>query len=188
MIQYAETSRFKPTPVITGSPPEPVIGRVFARPGRGDDEGARGKHRCHHPRRRMIQYAAASRIEFESGDYWIPAFAGMTRVPAATPLSSSAKADDPVRRGVSIQIEAGDYWIPAFAGMTRGPRQTLLSSSAKADDPVLRDVSIKAEAGDYWIPAFAGMTIIASPHTPAPASASARHARSAFPAGCRGRD
>ena len=30
--------------------------------------------------------------------------------------------------------------------------------------------------------------VVVSPDTPAPAAASARHARSAFPAGCRGRD
>src|ERR1700693_2529067 len=34
------------------------------------------------------------------------------------PSSSSAKADDPVRRGVSIPMQSVDYWIPAFAGMT----------------------------------------------------------------------
>src|SRR5882672_6672992 len=34
-------------------------------------------------------------------------------------LSSSAKADDPVRRAFSIHRDAGDYWMPAFAGMTR---------------------------------------------------------------------
>src|ERR1700716_2076631 len=34
------------------------------------------------------------------------------------PRSSSAKADDPVRRAVSELFSAGDYWIPAFADMT----------------------------------------------------------------------
>jgi hypothetical protein len=33
-------------------------------------------------------------------------------------MSSSAKADDPVRRAVRDLSSAGDYWIPAFAGMT----------------------------------------------------------------------
>src|SRR3979409_2555267 len=33
-------------------------------------------------------------------------------------MSSSAKADDPVRRAVSELFSAGDYWIPAFADMT----------------------------------------------------------------------
>src|SRR5437899_10694541 len=34
--------------------------------------------RCHHPRKRMIQYAAALVIEREFPAYWMPAFAGMT--------------------------------------------------------------------------------------------------------------
>ena len=34
--------------------------------------------------------------------------------------SSSAKADDPVRRDVSIPAQVGDYWIPAFAGKIAG--------------------------------------------------------------------
>jgi hypothetical protein len=33
-------------------------------------------------------------------------------------MSSSAKADDPVRRAVGDLSNTGDYWIPAFAGMT----------------------------------------------------------------------
>jgi hypothetical protein len=33
-------------------------------------------------------------------------------------MSSSAKADDPVCRGLSIVTKAGDYWMPAVAGMT----------------------------------------------------------------------
>jgi len=34
-------------------------------------------------------------------------------------LSSSAKADDPVRRGLSIQSQPSvEYWVPAFAGTT----------------------------------------------------------------------
>jgi hypothetical protein len=39
-------------------------------------------------------------------------------MPIQIPMSSSAKADDPVRRAVSDLSRAGDYWIPAFAGMT----------------------------------------------------------------------
>src|SRR6266850_5847598 len=42
-------------------------------------------------------------------------------------MSSSAKADDPVRRAVRELSSAGDYWIPAFAGMT-----TVLGSSHAA--------------------------------------------------------
>src|SRR3982074_1758247 len=34
------------------------------------------------------------------------------------PRSSSAKADDPVRRAVCELFSAGDYWIPASADMT----------------------------------------------------------------------
>ena len=34
------------------------------------------------------------------------------------PLSSSAKADDPVTAGVEGMIDLGGYWVPAFAGMT----------------------------------------------------------------------
>jgi hypothetical protein len=34
---------------------------------------------------------------------------------SANMVSSSAKADDPVRRDVSIPVQVGDYWIPAFA-------------------------------------------------------------------------
>jgi hypothetical protein len=34
------------------------------------------------------------------------------------PLSSSAKADDPVLRGFSIPFGGGYYWMPAFACMT----------------------------------------------------------------------
>ena len=32
----------------------------------------------HHPRKRMIQYAALLDFFAGAGDYWIPAFAGMT--------------------------------------------------------------------------------------------------------------
>ena len=32
----------------------------------------------HRPRKRMIQYSAALMGFSEGGDYWIPAFAGMT--------------------------------------------------------------------------------------------------------------
>src|ERR1700722_10875412 len=32
----------------------------------------------HHPRKRMIQYCTALDIYTNAGDYWIPAFAGMT--------------------------------------------------------------------------------------------------------------
>src|SRR5262249_22671240 len=35
-----------------------------------------------------------------------------------SPLSSSAKADDPVNAGVGYRSDAGDYWMPAFAGIT----------------------------------------------------------------------
>src|SRR5712691_3116816 len=38
--------------------------------------------------------------------------------PLHIPTSSSAKADDPVRRAARKLSHAGDYWIPAFAGMT----------------------------------------------------------------------
>jgi hypothetical protein len=34
----------------------------------------------HHPRKRMIQYAAAYRIYRIVTEYWMPAFAGMTTV------------------------------------------------------------------------------------------------------------
>src|SRR5437879_8553045 len=33
---------------------------------------------CHHPRKRMIQYAAAHRLYLAFPEYWMPAFAGMT--------------------------------------------------------------------------------------------------------------
>jgi hypothetical protein len=36
-------------------------------------------------------------------------------------LSSSAKADDPVLRNLSISTNGGDYWMPAFAGKTDNP-------------------------------------------------------------------
>jgi hypothetical protein len=36
----------------------------------------------------------------------------------ATPTSSSAKADDPVRRALSAYLSVTEYWMPAFAGMT----------------------------------------------------------------------
>jgi cyclohexanone monooxygenase len=39
-------------------------------------------------------------------------------VEISIPVSSSAKADDPLRRAAGGLIRAGDYWIPAFAGMT----------------------------------------------------------------------
>jgi hypothetical protein len=32
----------------------------------------------HHPRRRMIQYSAASTYFRDGAEYWMPAFAGMT--------------------------------------------------------------------------------------------------------------
>jgi hypothetical protein len=32
----------------------------------------------HHPRKRMIQYSAPLMVFRDGGDYWIPAFAGMT--------------------------------------------------------------------------------------------------------------
>jgi len=35
---------------------------------------------CHHPRKRMIQYAAAFRLNLIVAEYWMPAFAGMTTV------------------------------------------------------------------------------------------------------------
>src|SRR6266404_3501466 len=44
------------------------------------------------------------------------------------PSSSSAKADDPVRRAVSYLTQVGDYRIPAFRGYDN------LASSAFADD------------------------------------------------------
>jgi hypothetical protein len=34
------------------------------------------------------------------------------------PLSSSAKADDPVFRAGFVQADFTAYWMPAFAGMT----------------------------------------------------------------------
>ena len=40
--------------------------------------GCISNRRCHHPRKRMIQYAAASVIDREFPAYWMPAFAGMT--------------------------------------------------------------------------------------------------------------
>jgi hypothetical protein len=58
---------------------------------------------------------------------WICKFSGDASaswavMPSELPLqilrSSSAKADDPVRRDISISTPSGDYWIPAFAGMT----------------------------------------------------------------------
>jgi hypothetical protein len=59
-------------------------------------------------------------------------------------LSSSAKADDPVRRGFSILADACDYWMPAFAGMTSlcviaseakqsiAPRESWIASSLRS--------------------------------------------------------
>jgi hypothetical protein len=35
---------------------------------------------CHHPRKRMIQYAAALVFNSSVTAYWMPAFAGMTTV------------------------------------------------------------------------------------------------------------
>jgi hypothetical protein len=36
--------------------------------------------RRHHPRKRMIQYAAAFQLNLIVAKYWMPAFAGMTAV------------------------------------------------------------------------------------------------------------
>src|SRR5882757_7872926 len=33
-------------------------------------------HRCHHPRKRMIQYSAPFVFNFDTAAYWMPAFAG----------------------------------------------------------------------------------------------------------------
>jgi hypothetical protein len=32
-------------------------------------------------------------------------------------VSSSAKADDPVRRGVSVVLDSSAYWIPRLRGV-----------------------------------------------------------------------
>jgi len=43
----------------------------------------------------------------------------MTKQATTPTLSSSAKADDPVRRDASVSItDVNVYWMPAFAGMT----------------------------------------------------------------------
>jgi hypothetical protein len=61
-----------------------------------------------------------------------------TKRPGAIPAfsfcasSSSAKADDPVRRGFSISTEVSDYWMPAFAGHDNTPTDPGLSSSLRA--------------------------------------------------------
>jgi len=48
-------------------------------------EGQRGQWpwrllRRHHPRKRMIQYAAPCRLYLTVSEYWMPACAGMTTV------------------------------------------------------------------------------------------------------------
>jgi hypothetical protein len=43
---------------------------------------------------------------------------GILAINPHIPPSSSAKADDPVRRAVANETQAGVYWIPACAGMT----------------------------------------------------------------------
>jgi hypothetical protein len=39
--------------------------------------GARHKSRCHHPRRRVIQYSRAAYLSREAAAYWIPRFRGV---------------------------------------------------------------------------------------------------------------
>jgi hypothetical protein len=42
----------------------------------------------------------------------------LSRTFTSSTLSSSAKADDPVRRGFSNYRALPEYWMPACAGMT----------------------------------------------------------------------
>src|SRR5882672_10610308 len=51
-------------------------------------------------------------------------------------MSSSAKADDPVRRAVWVRSQAGDYWIPAFAGMTAVPGAFRAAKYPGPDAPI----------------------------------------------------
>jgi hypothetical protein len=62
----------------------------------GDDR-CRRLHGRHHPRKRMIQYAAAPRLYLVSLDYWMAAFAGMTAftVPDYFPLARMKSKSQP---------------------------------------------------------------------------------------------
>jgi hypothetical protein len=55
----------------------------------------------HHPRRRMIQYAALPETFIPAGDYWIPAFAGMTAVLVERPSRFAGNDDCHTRIGIS---------------------------------------------------------------------------------------
>jgi hypothetical protein len=45
-----------------------------------------GFYTCHHPRKRMIQYAAAYRLYLTFTEYWMPAFAGVTAFVPPSPF------------------------------------------------------------------------------------------------------
>src|SRR6202035_5091658 len=56
------------------------VGRVVAyQPWLNGERGAEERHklRCRHPRKRVTQYSGKVRL-LGGGDYWVPAFAGMT--------------------------------------------------------------------------------------------------------------
>src|SRR5712691_1426761 len=63
----------------------------------------------------------------------IAGLAGRRNEPPQPLTSSSAKADDPVRRAAQDLMGAGDYWIPAFAGMTAVFRGRALPSPTKGE-------------------------------------------------------
>jgi hypothetical protein len=51
--------------------------------------------------RRMIQYAALPETFIPAGDYWIPAFAGMTAAPVERPSRLAGNDDCHTRIGIS---------------------------------------------------------------------------------------
>jgi len=55
---------------------------------------SRRNFRRHHPRKRMIQYAALPETYMHAGDYWIPAFAGMTALARGATLSHKGRRED----------------------------------------------------------------------------------------------
>ena len=75
--------------------------------GGGFKAGGRPKQCCHHPRKRVAQYSRARKILIYGGDYWFPAFAGMTGVRVAPPFFLLLRREDPVAAGVQADRVAG---------------------------------------------------------------------------------
>src|ERR1700679_3133825 len=70
--------------------------------GAGLGQGDHNDHQRHHPRKRVAQYSVRRMISY-LGEYWIPAFAGMT----ALPVALFVRGENPVTAGLQPDNIAG---------------------------------------------------------------------------------